>query len=47
VRLHRAVTMPEVAAKPIIDLMPLVIDVSGLGRELPRIEALGYDWYGE
>jgi GrpB-like predicted nucleotidyltransferase (UPF0157 family) len=35
------------AAKPIIDLMPLVTDLADLDRERRRIEALGYDWHGE
>src|SRR5882724_2793591 len=39
--------VPGLAAKPIIDLMPLVTDLADLDRERGRIEALGYDWLGE
>ena len=39
--------VPGLAAKPIIDLMPLVTDLADLDRERPRVEALGYDWHGE
>ncbi len=35
------------AAKPIIDLMPLVADLADLDRERWRVEALGYDWPGQ
>lgn len=38
--------VPGLAAKPIIDLMPLVTDLSDLDQQ-PNIVALGYDWYGE
>jgi GrpB-like predicted nucleotidyltransferase (UPF0157 family) len=40
-------SVPALAAKPIIDLMPLVTDLADLDRERRRVEALGYDWYGE
>jgi GrpB-like predicted nucleotidyltransferase (UPF0157 family) len=40
-------SVPGLAAKPIIDLMPLVTDLADLDRERRRIEALGYDWHGE
>lgn len=36
--------VPGLAAKPIIDLMPLVDDLSNLDRERWRVEALGYNW---
>lgn len=39
--------VPGLAAKPIIDLMPLVTDLTSLDRERLRVEALGYDWHGE
>jgi GrpB-like predicted nucleotidyltransferase (UPF0157 family) len=40
-------SVPGLAAKPIIDLMPLVTDVADLDRERRRVEALGYNWHGE
>jgi len=40
-------SVPGLAAKPIIDLMPLVTDLADLDRERRCIEALGYNWYGE
>lgn len=39
--------VPGLAAKPIIDLMPLVTDLADLDRERWRVEALGYHWHGE
>ena len=40
-------SVPGLAAKPIIDLMPLVTGLADLDRERGRIEALGYSWHGE
>jgi len=40
-------SVPGLAAKPIIDLMPIVTDLSELDRQRGSIEALGYKWYGE
>lgn len=40
-------SVPGLAAKPIIDLMPLVTGLAELDRERRRIEALGYQWRGE
>ena len=40
-------SVPGLAAKPIIDLMPVVIDLGDLDREHARIESLGYGWHGE
>jgi GrpB-like predicted nucleotidyltransferase (UPF0157 family) len=34
-------------AKPIIDLMPLVTDLTNLDGQRQSIEALGYMWHGE
>jgi GrpB-like predicted nucleotidyltransferase (UPF0157 family) len=39
--------VPGLAAKPIIDLMPLVTDLASLDGERLRVEALGYNWHGE
>jgi len=40
-------SVPGLAAKPIIDLMPLVTDFADLDRERLQIELLGYSWHGE
>ena len=40
-------SVPGLAAKPIIDLMPLVTGLAALDRDRPLIEALGYLWRGE
>ncbi len=39
-------SVPGLAAKPIIDLMPLVTDLAALDRSRNLIEALGYEWHG-
>lgn len=39
--------VPGLAAKPVIDLMPLVADFSGLERRRGDFESLGYQWRGE
>src|SRR5579862_2802970 len=40
-------SVPGLAAKPVIDLMPLVTDLVELDRQRGRVEALGYEWHGE
>jgi len=40
-------SVPGLAAKPIIDLMPLVSSLCDLDRQRQCIEALGYGWHGE
>ncbi len=40
-------SVPGLAAKPIIDLMPLVTDLADLDRQRRHVEALGYIWHGE
>jgi GrpB-like predicted nucleotidyltransferase (UPF0157 family) len=40
-------SVPGLAAKPIIDLLPVVRDVAELDRKRARIEPLGYAWHGE
>lgn len=39
--------VPGLAAKPIIDLLPIVTDLDGLDRKRSLVESLGYGWYGE
>lgn len=40
-------SVPGLAAKPIVDLMPLVTDLADLDRQRSRVETLGYVWHGE
>jgi GrpB-like predicted nucleotidyltransferase (UPF0157 family) len=40
-------SVPGLAAKPIIDLMPLVNNLAELDRLQGHVEALGYVWHGE
>ncbi len=40
-------SVPGLASKPIIDLMPLVTNLADLDRQRQRVETLGYIWYGE
>ena len=40
-------SVPGLAAKPIIDLMPVVNDLDELDRKRSLVESLGYSWYGE
>lgn len=39
--------VPGLAAKPIIDLMPLVNELADLDRQCGQVEALGCNWHGE
>ena len=36
-----------ILAKPILDLMPEVRDLDSLDQVRPKLEALGYEWFGE
>jgi GrpB-like predicted nucleotidyltransferase (UPF0157 family) len=49
VRVHHigSTSVPGLIAKPIIDLLPVVTDLTDLDRERESIEALGYKWHGE
>jgi GrpB-like predicted nucleotidyltransferase (UPF0157 family) len=40
-------SVPGLIAKPIIDLMPIVTNLTSLDEQRQRIEALGYQWHGE
>jgi GrpB-like predicted nucleotidyltransferase (UPF0157 family) len=40
-------SVPGLAAKPVIDLMPLVRDISCLDCLRPTFELAGFTWYGE
>ena len=40
-------SVPGLIARPIIDLMPIVISLATLDEHRQRVEALGYRWHGE
>ena len=40
-------SVPGLVAKPTIDLIPVVNDLTVLDKEREHVEALGYKWHGE
>jgi GrpB-like predicted nucleotidyltransferase (UPF0157 family) len=39
--------IPGIRAKPILDLMPVIANLTELDKCQGKVEALGYDWWGE
>ena len=39
--------VPGLAAKPIMDLMPVVMNLNKLDKQMRQITALGFEWHGE
>lgn len=39
--------IPGIKAKPIVDLLPVVLDIRALDSQKSAITALGYEWLGE
>lgn len=40
-------SVPDLAAKPIIDLIPIVPSITQLDEQKTLVEAIGYKWHGE
>lgn len=39
--------IPDIRAKPILDLMPVVVSIGEFEKFRPILEGLGYKWWGE
>jgi GrpB-like predicted nucleotidyltransferase (UPF0157 family) len=39
--------IPAIRAKPIVDIVPVAVSLARLDGLRPRVEALGYAWWGE
>lgn len=39
--------IPPIMAKPVVDLIPIVSDISRLDAQEATVRALGYKWFGE
>src|SRR5690242_10560060 len=39
--------IPGIAAKPILDLLPVVVSIDALDERRPDLEVIGYEWWGE
>ncbi|HTQ12468.1 MAG TPA: GrpB family protein [Rhizomicrobium sp.] len=40
-------SIPDIMAKPIVDMIPIATSLAGLDAKEEAIRALGYRWYGE